>query len=69
MGVLETFDDCPGDILLVSWRYFIVVPEIFYLCSGDTFFVSWIYIIGVLEIFLGVLEIFCWLPGDILLVS
>jgi len=28
MGVLEIFDECPGDFCSVSWRYLIGVLEI-----------------------------------------
>jgi len=35
IGVLEIFDECPGDILTVSCRYFIGVLEIFDGCPGD----------------------------------
>jgi len=40
MGVLEIFDRCPRDILLVSWTYLIGVLEIFDRCSGDIWSVS-----------------------------
>jgi len=50
MGDLEIFDRCPGDISSKSWRYLVVVLEIF-----D----------GVLEILIGVLEIFDQCPRDI----
>jgi len=33
--VLEIFDWCPGDILLVSLKYLIAVLEIFDWCPGD----------------------------------
>jgi len=58
MGVLEIFYWCLRDILLfyfrhllVSWRYFICLMDIFYLCPGDILFLSCRYFIGVVEIF------------------
>jgi len=45
MGDLEIFDNCPVDILWVSWRYFMGFLEIF-----D---VSWRYLMVFLEIFDG----------------
>jgi len=41
MGVLEIFGGCPGDILFVSWRYFICDLEIFDEYPGDILLVSW----------------------------
>jgi len=49
MGVLEIFDDCPGDIWWVSWRYLMVILMIFDGCPGDID---------------GVREIFNVCPGD-----
>jgi len=44
MLVVEIFNGCPWDILLVSWRYFIGCPR-------DILLVFWRYFIGVREIF------------------
>jgi len=49
----------------VSFRYLIGSLEIFGLGPGDIWFGSWRYLIVVLEIFIGVLKIFDWCPGDI----
>jgi len=35
VGVLEIFDECPRDILSVSWRYLMGVMEIFDGCHAD----------------------------------
>jgi len=35
MGVLKIFDNCPGDIWLVSWKYLKGILDIFDVCSGD----------------------------------
>jgi len=34
-GVVDIIYWCPGDILLVSWRYFIGFLELFDGCAGD----------------------------------
>jgi len=46
--ILGIFDGCPGDVLLVSWRYFIGVLEIFDGCPGDILCLSRRYFICVL---------------------
>jgi len=37
MGVLVILDWCPGDILMVSWRYLMGVFYIFCRCTRDFF--------------------------------
>jgi len=50
MSVPEIFYWCSGDILLVSWRYFV--------SPADILLVSWKFL-------MGVLYIFDWFPLDI----
>jgi len=44
MSVLDIFDECPGDICLVSWRYLVGVLEIYDGCPGDIWLVCWRYL-------------------------
>jgi len=40
MGVPEILEGCPGDMLLVSWRYLNGFQEIFDRCPVDIWWVS-----------------------------